>query len=285
MEGQVERVNHRGPSPRVRGSRDLPGWSRFRPRSIPACAGKPTPAARPPSTRTVHPRVCGEAWWTSSNSSRPRGPSPRVRGSPGPMRADLARHGSIPACAGKPRRCGGRTGASRVHPRVCGEASRCAMHRSSRTGPSPRVRGSPRDDLARRRARGSIPACAGKPSSTRPRRSRSRVHPRVCGEALRTALARKCRVGPSPRVRGSLDTDVAGARLVGSIPACAGKPRSSKGTPRRSRVHPRVCGEADNRPPPRPRFPGPSPRVRGSRVPRDLRAARSGSIPACAGKP
>ena len=51
------------------------------------------------------------------------------------------------------------------------------------------------------------------------------------------------------------------------------------------RVYPRVCGEALNRPTMVKHEGGLSPRVRGSLVKDARQLKKSGSIPACAGKP
>ena len=92
-----------GPSPRVRGSPpDLRGIA-GEGGSIPACAGKPTAHSYRTASTRVHPRVCGEAWWTAVALTAIMGPSPRVRGSlcrSFPVRPSTW---SIPACAGKPR--------------------------------------------------------------------------------------------------------------------------------------------------------------------------------------
>ena len=192
------------------------------------------------------------------------GPSPRVRGSrPVPFGASSP-HGSIPACAGKPASSICPLVMVRVHPRVCGEASRERMSELFSRGPSPRVRGSLRAGPRQRDRPGSIPACAGKPCG-RARRTRvAGVHPRVCGEAWLASRGIYPLVGPSPRVRGSRAYVGAPRSLCGSIPACAGKPTARRTVSCSIRVHPRVCGEA-RRPGHRPvSAPGPSPRVRGS---------------------
>ena len=67
---------------------------------------------------------------------------PRVRGSLADERAVILDRGSIPACAGKPRRWAGARPLRWVHPRVCGEALACTVAELRGTGPSPRVRGS-----------------------------------------------------------------------------------------------------------------------------------------------
>ena len=200
-----------GPSPRVRGSPvaviPVPAWNgsipacagkpRHRPRpraerlralgrSIPACAGKPRRVHVRDRPDGVHPRVCGEASGAGTSSATPRGPSPRVRGSPECIRWDLASDGSIPACAGKPAEDLERAGVVGVHPRVCGEAALFASSMVADLGPSPRVRGSRASAPTSLPPTGSIPACAGKPRRTGACWPRTGVHPRVCGEATAT---------------------------------------------------------------------------------------------------
>ena len=172
-----------------------------------------------------------------------------------------------------------------VHPRVCGEASFVVPGRVAHPGPSPRVRGSLEARIRLEVDEGSIPACAGKPRSYARTGRGSEVHPRVCGEAVRARTGPDRVTGPSPRVRGSPAAPVQSASATGSIPACAGKPRTASPKPTSPRVHPRVCGEAaekrirDDAPL------GPSPRVRGSLRRREVEHDLKGSIPACAGKP
>ena len=194
-----------------------------------------------------------------------RGPSPRVRGS---------RRLRVSAEA-----------ATRVHPRVCGEAIALEPIPLPDQGPSPRVRGSRRLRARHDPRVGSIPACAGKPSHQTSRRSSPEVHPRVCGEAQRGHPGSISSSGPSPRVRGSLSCWRRNKALVGSIPACAGKPTNFERVAPKSRVHPRVCGEAVSVNPRASEAVGPSPRVRGSPFFTMSRASASRSIPACAGKP
>ena len=214
-----------GPSPRVRGNpmQRVSGPSSCG--SIPACAGKPRICSVVVSGMRVHPRVCGETQGKVSPRFRLTGPSPRVRGNRRRPLHHRPHAGSIPACAGKPRRPRGRIGAPRVHPRVCGETVPSSARTNSPRGPSPRVRGNLDCGFRARGADGSIPACAGKPP-TRPDTSRrSWVHPRVCGETRLSWSGPASAAGPSPRVRGNLRHRLAARACVGSIPACAGKPR------------------------------------------------------------
>ena len=110
-------------------------------------------------------------------------------------------------------------------------------------GSSPRVRGKPR------RAGGGfppvrlIPACAGKTSCLSNWLISNATHPRVCGENFCGCSAPDADWGSSPRVRGKLRGSGCGRPRPGLIPACAGKTPRRPLRPRRSRAHPRVCGE------------------------------------------
>ena len=251
--------------PRVCGEHVLVGSAMDgRGRFIPACAGN-TPSTRWPRGATaVHPRVCGEHGAMRLSTSAANGSSPRVRGTRPASPSASAWRGFIPACAGNTRfsvRCS-RT--MTVHPRVCGEHRRrmaaaatdsrfipaCAGNtpgtntpRGRRSGSSPRVRGTPR-----RPPRGPAPRT---------------VHPRVCGEHARIALA--------------------SAVISWFIPACAGNTPSLPAASRRSPVHPRVCGE--HHPPAvvSNRAVGSSPRVRGTLEQALAPVFQRRFIPACAG--
>jgi hypothetical protein len=152
----------------------------------------------------VHPRVCGEHLPFRRQHAVDGGSSPRVRGT---HEHTAGLHGEIrfiPACAGNTRcRSTARSGPP-VHPRVCGEHLVDERAPCPIGGSSPRVRGT----RGRRHRPGRhsrfIPACAGNtPAATRPR-SRSAVHPRVCGEHGLPVEGKVGRAGSSPRVRGTL---------------------------------------------------------------------------------
>ena len=193
--------------------------------------------------------------------------------------------GSIPACAGEPRDRGGRDDSGMVYPRVCGGTPTSDDLHSLPQGLSPRVRG----NLARARGSidrtGSIPACAGEPPLQTARARRARVYPRVCGGTIRSIRRIGMSMGLSPRVRGNRNPDLIFFGGSGSIPACAGEPRSSTRGCQTSRVYPRVCGGTKHARTHNVPCSGLSPRVRGNRD-RDPGAADCrGSIPACAGEP
>ena len=274
-----------GLSPRVRGSPGVRAHAVLRARSIPACAGEPSLPAPSRRRSRVYPRVCGGADDGIAGASPDGGLSPRVRGSLERRDQRTRRSGSIPACAGEPR--GRRTGRSltRVYPRVCGGARIGPVRVYLKQGLSPRVRGSPEQMQLLDHVAGSIPACAGEPWSQRqPSRARG-VYPRVCGGASSVVRGVTASTGLSPRVRGSPDADHAGDVGQGSIPACAGEPRTRPAYWRSSRVYPRVCGGALALAGGQPADQGLSPRVRGSPGIGGFARQWTGSIPACAGEP
>ena len=170
-----------------------------------------------------------------------------------------------------------------VHPRVCGELIALPARPSTMAGSSPRVRGTPSHATPRHPQRRFIPACAGNSPRCWSARSRSAVHPRVCGEL--TASRRRCRrcFGSSPRVRGTRVVRADGQVGGRFIPACAGNSGIPRGSADRPSVHPRVCGELKRGRPSPPANAGSSPRVRGTRPMASTGLRRSRFIPACAG--
>ena len=91
--------------------------------------------------------------------------------------------------------------------------------------------------------------------------------------------------GLSPRVRGSRKSGSMRARVVRSIPACAGEPKEVRRGAGLHMVYPRVCGGAEVHGHEEDIDGGLSPRVRGS-PDQDAEVQDSqGSIPACAGEP
>ena len=91
-----------GLSPRVRGNQ-LAKWEQWqKDRSIPACAGEPSPGDRAADRNTVYPRVCGGTADTLVPRSIDAGLSPRVRGNRAGVDNIASHAGSIPACAGEP---------------------------------------------------------------------------------------------------------------------------------------------------------------------------------------
>ena len=132
---------------------------------------------------------------------------------------------------------------------------------------------------------GSIPACAGEPPYRIFPFRRIPVYPRVCGGTHSRFHPSLSKAGLSPRVRGNRLRRRRRYRRLGSIPACAGEPRTGLRGRRTRRVYPRVCGGTAHHPVHPYQLRGLSPRVRGNRIRRrPLRGTRR-SIPACAGEP
>ena len=132
--------------------------------------------------------------------------------------------GSIPACAGEPTGIHLGVHSGEVYPRVCGGTPPGIVRLDSAEGLSPRVRGNHDVVGTEERVGGSIPACAGEPS-TMPRLAWSpKVYPRVCGGTNPWPNPRLEWYGLSPRVRGNLASRGRFRNIKRSIPACAGEP-------------------------------------------------------------
>ena len=153
------------------------------------------------------------------------------------------------------------------------------------TGPSPRGRGKRRPGGRRPRARGSIPAWAGKPAASCRCRPLTQVHPRVGGETDKWDWKPFRPMGPSPRGRGNPRCVRSSFSRHRSIPAWAGKPLVRVSIRHLVEVHPRVGGETQGIFPDDDTNRGPSPRGRGNRRRGQAGKAGQRSIPAWAGKP
>ena len=174
---------------------------------------------------------------------RSQGSPPRVRGKARGAWDAKARKGITPAYAGKrtiPQRP---TPTWRDHPRVCGEKFLKQVESLSYLGSPPRMRGKVHLTAYFFIIWGITPACAGKSCRRCPQRSRSRDHPRVCGEKADNDYDEKPIEGSPPRMRGK-DSD-GGQRASASriTPAYAGKSSSSRLKAFPIWDHPRVCGE------------------------------------------
>ena len=229
--------------------------------------------------------MCGGTCGPRAPSGPPTGLSPRVRGNHPHLPLPPPASGSIPACAGEPRRRGARGCRKKVYPRVCGGTTPKRAVRVLRGGLSPRVRGNLFQKFVGIVVPGSIPACAGEPRGERGGQGHQRVYPRVCGgteatEAMLTELS-----GLSPRVRGNPRRTPPATSPGRSIPACAGEPRPRPWRASSSGVYPRVCGGTPGRRTSDETRRGLSPRVRGNHSKTQQEEPSHGSIPACAGEP
>ena len=275
----------RGLSPRVRGNRRRCGRTCPGRRSIPACAGEPLPLPLGNVSPRVYPRVCGGTGKRGCEYMMSPGLSPRVRGNHVPGRMAVGGNRSIPACAGEPSGLRRACLSGSVYPRVCGGTFLIMLWLIIYAGLSPRVRGNLHRPLWRGLSAGSIPACAGEPTSSPANGLSWTVYPRVCGGTLWLIIYALAMAGLSPRVRGNLYQARRGSRTSRSIPACAGEPPDVHAASRHSGVYPRVCGGTSARSGTGGSSAGLSPRVRGNLDAEAYWRMRNGSIPACAGEP
>ena len=153
-----------------------------KPGIIPAYAGNTPERTVSLVASRDHPRVCGEHTGRGDSRGVTQGSSPRMRGTPGTRYHVRHYAGIIPAYAGNTRppcaplaKCGD-------HPRVCGEHVYVTDPDILASGSSPRMRGTPRCQRRLIVEFGIIPAYAGNTTNSAVTRSKTRDHPRVCGE-------------------------------------------------------------------------------------------------------
>ena len=130
----------------------------------------------------------------------------------------------------------------KVYPRVCGGTWILSEVGKYAYGLSPRVRGNPSQNSPKSGIPGSIPACAGEPTSSTSSNGCDGVYPRVCGGTMADVHAETADRGLSPRVRGNLLLDQSLRADLRSIPACAGEPCHRLTRVSMAWVYPRVCG-------------------------------------------
>ena len=230
-----------------------------------------------------HPRVCGEHRCSFHNLLALAGSSPRMRGTPLICFLMSANAGIIPAYAGNTSQCAALRALLRDHPRVCGEHLYRPFSGGYSRGSSPRMRGTRKEVSDEPKGLGIIPAYAGNTMDLIRAMAVLRDHPRVCGEHVRLSSPSSRESGSSPRMRGTPREGAYGKAIDGIIPAYAGNTRFCPSLSKRSRDHPRVCGEH------RPSgwialvMSGSSPRMRGTRRIFRLVSSRMGIIPAYAG--
>ena len=285
MASELDGILNEGLSPRVRGNRRRRRYPLGNGGSIPACAGEPIVGHRKAETARVYPRVCGGTPAGLSRGIPAKGLSPRVRGNRMTLYISRQSPGSIPACAGEPGSGPYISPRPAVYPRVCGGTNAGLDDVQDVGGLSPRVRGNLAPQYAYVRSRGSIPACAGEPGNCRKLVDAVTVYPRVCGGTSEVSLVSQQNAGLSPRVRGNPYIPCKPARLLGSIPACAGEPFSLKCRRLAGPVYPRVCGGTRTTWSCWMMCGGLSPHVRGNRPVSSSLLAWEPSIPACAGEP
>ena len=206
-----------------------------------------------------------------------------MRGTQDRIHSAGSRQRFIPACAGNTFTAFSSPCMFWVHPRVCGEHLESDDGTEETLGSSPRVRGTRRSPHNGHLFNRFIPACAGNTHHQCKYLQAAWVHPRVCGEHIRSFAAIWQRQGSSPRVRGTPHAQAFQSAAHRFIPACAGNTINAVYGKRQDKVHPRVCGEH--------LFhdyffivaAGSSPRVRGTLEPLPHEQMAGRFIPACAG--
>ena len=274
-----------GLSPRGRGNRCQQRSRLSALRSIPAWAGQPVEYPYGRDTAEVYPRVGGATrsgtcrrWW-------PLGLSPRGRGNRAKIRIQTPSHRSIPAWAGQPPWHTLLVIGIRVYPRVGGATATEAQKGTQAGGLSPRGRGNRSPEAVYPNGSGSIPAWAGQPWASPPRRTTCWVYPRVGGATYLQWIGKRDGRGLSPRGRGNPEHVVNGNVHHRSIPAWAGQPLASGAGVRPREVYPRVGGATRARGPGMGQRRGLSPRGRGNLVEIACMDGKGRSIPAWAGQP
>ena len=170
-----------GLSPLARGNpgkRHRPFFGRG---SIPACAGEPD--RRPFGVRParVYPRLRGGTAFGRALGAPMRGLSPLARGNLPGTNGLTAYGGSIPACAGEPARALISRMRAWVYPRLRGGTFSPLIWTARRRGLSPLARGNQHPRVSGLVMDGSIPACAGEPSTCAGRPISTWVYPRLRG--------------------------------------------------------------------------------------------------------
>ena len=106
----------------------------------------------------------------------------------------------------------------------------------------------------------------------------------MCGEKNQKDCGFVQFIGSPPRVRGKAEIGYCVNDVVRITPACAGKRSLTLHHERRTKDHPRVCGEKEISAFPEGSVLGSPPRVRGKERPPRRSRKRIGITPACAGK-
>ena len=252
-------------------------------RIIPAHAGNSCERPGVCSVTSDHPRACGELPVVKGRRVNRDGSSPRMRGTLALELGDTSLCRIIPAHAGNSPRMSAAVPCSADHPRACGELSTRSLTSASRSGSSPRMRGTPIPQGSVAVQHRIIPAHAGNSSRAWGCPSTVTDHPRACGELRNPVPAEVPDFGSSPRMRGTRGRLLPSRPRQRIIPAHAGNSSHSQEPGPRQPDHPRACGELSSRIPLDSVSRGSSPRMRGTRWQPHVLQAGVRIIPAHAG--
>ena len=189
----------------------------------PAGAGKTARKVHGTSCIKDHPRRCGENARTAQDMRLWTGSPPQVRGKPERNISGRSGFGITPAGAGKTCFVILISSVLQDHPRRCGENRSGTVRTKTTRGSPPQVRGKPCCAFVTASRSRITPAGAGKTRYSCRMCSRSRDHPRRCGENKETMTEDAENAGSPPQVRGKLQLNAQyrlGRRIT---PAGAGK--------------------------------------------------------------
>ena len=176
----------KGSPPQVRGKHSVKGSACFVSRITPAGAGKTALQGSELPNPQDHPRRCGENIAACNVNGSAVGSPPQVRGKRKvkPEWVDVIRD----------------------HPRRCGENGATVPPVGSAMGSPPQVRGKRRHDERTGASRRITPAGAGKTFKSAHSASKSKDHPRRCGENCKYRETEGVKWGSPPQVRGKQTT-------------------------------------------------------------------------------
>ena len=273
-----------GSSPLTRGKLCVHAWRRGGHGLIPAHAGKTLTGMVADTDAGAHPRSRGENAGLLGSDAGTSGSSPLTRGKRAAELLNVAVEGLIPAHAGKTLDRAARSRQRGAHPRSRGENGMLELRPGGYRGSSPLTRGKLSGDWQGVWDGRLIPAHAGKTPGPATSSACKRAHPRSRGENQVGVEPENLATGSSPLTRGKRYVREGTHRIVGLIPAHAGKTCAPALVPGGSGAHPRSRGE--NHMPSRTRSAptGSSPLTRGKHPPGQDRGRGHGLIPAHAGK-
>ena len=170
------------------------------------------------------------------------------------------------------------------HPRACGEKFAGPLLFLPQIGSPPRMRGKVPGNLWPGLSVRITPAYAGKSFASDWHISRTRDHPRVCGEKDKAAEKAQHLRGSPPRMRGKELLAADDLQTLRITPARAGKRPGWADSGCQRGDHPCVCGEKRFASASLDAYWGSPPRMRGKGRGKGQRGLQSGITPAYAGK-
>ena len=224
QEGKDRLETIEGLSPHARGNHFRLGNLRGTCGTIPACAGEPCSRCRFSRGSGDYPRMRGGTRIRPWLMPSAWGLSPHARGNREVIQQNPASSGTIPACAGEPRGLTLPLDEDGDYPRMRGGTEAKQNIERECKGLSPHAWPNRRHTERSVGRPGTIPACAGEPSTSSAGEARLRDYPRMRGGTCSSSAGRVRPTGLSPHARGNPSVSVLPPARPGTIPACAGEP-------------------------------------------------------------